>query len=230
MQLISGLDLSAYWISNLAFDMFKAIIPCVITIGLMYAFGLDYQWVWLLFLLFPMGIIPFSYVTSFLFSSENIAQTVTIFLHFVISGIGAIVASILRMISSTYAVGDALVWVFKIIPSYTLTDAIMYQATISRLKLIRPELDKPDTDINAIGGDILIVCLHCIVWTIVLILIEARAFRCLDSVFNLCRGKKIAERTDLVLDEDVTEEEIRVASSHPDQIKVRVNKFRKVYT
>ena len=41
MQLISGLDLSAYWISNLAFDLFKAIIPCAIVIGLMYAFGLD---------------------------------------------------------------------------------------------------------------------------------------------------------------------------------------------
>ena len=41
MQLISGLDLSAYWISNLAFDIFKSVIPCVIVIGLMYAFGLD---------------------------------------------------------------------------------------------------------------------------------------------------------------------------------------------
>lgn len=140
----------------------------------------------------------------------------TIFLHFVISGIGAIVASILRLISSTYSVGDALVWVFKIIPSYTLTDSIMYQATIARLKIIRPELDKPDTDINAIGGDILIICLHGIFWTIVLILIESRALNCLSGIFNLCRGRKIPERTDLVLDEDVTEEEIRVASSHPD--------------
>ena len=41
MQLISGLDLSAYWISNLCFDIVKAIIPSAIVIGLMYAFGLE---------------------------------------------------------------------------------------------------------------------------------------------------------------------------------------------
>lgn len=165
-----------------------------------------------------------------MFQSENISQTVTIFLHFVISGIGAIVAAILRMISSTYAVGDALVWVFKIIPSYPLTDAIMYQAIKSRLVIIRPDLNKPDTDINAIGGDILLSCVHAVFWTVMLILIETRALRCLGNVFNLCRGRKINERTDLVLDEDVVEEENRVAKLEPDQIKVRVDKFRKVYT
>lgn len=126
MQLISGMSLPAYWISNLLFDIVKSIIPCAIVIGLMYAFDLGYDYVWILFLLFPIGVIPFTYVTSFMFSSENIAQTVTIFLHFVIAGIGAIVASILRFIDSTFEVGDALVWVFKIVPSYCLTDSIMY--------------------------------------------------------------------------------------------------------
>ena len=41
MQIISGLNISAYWISNIIFDMVKAIIPCAITIGLMYAFSVD---------------------------------------------------------------------------------------------------------------------------------------------------------------------------------------------
>lgn len=40
MQLISGMDLGAYWLSNLCFDFSKAIIPCAITIGLFYAFDL----------------------------------------------------------------------------------------------------------------------------------------------------------------------------------------------
>lgn len=41
MQLISGLSLPAYWVTNLCFDIVKAIIPSVIVIGLMYAFGLE---------------------------------------------------------------------------------------------------------------------------------------------------------------------------------------------
>jgi hypothetical protein len=48
--------------------------------------------------MFPIAVVPFTYVSSFLFSSENIAQTVTIFTNFVFSGIGAIAVFILRVI------------------------------------------------------------------------------------------------------------------------------------
>jgi ATP-binding cassette, subfamily A (ABC1), member 3 len=41
MQLISGMSLSAYWVSNYIFDIIKALIPVVIVIGLMYAFNLN---------------------------------------------------------------------------------------------------------------------------------------------------------------------------------------------
>lgn len=95
--------------------------------------------------------------------------------------------------------------------------------------LIRPELKHPDEDINALGGDILLSCIHGIFWTIVLILIETRALRCLDVIFRPCRGRRIPERTDLALDEDVVEEENRVVNSSPEDMRVRVSKFRKVY-
>lgn len=67
------MNLSAYWISNYIFDILKAEIPMGIVIGLMYAFNLNYDGVWVIFLLFPIGVIPFTYVTSFIFSNENIA-------------------------------------------------------------------------------------------------------------------------------------------------------------
>jgi hypothetical protein len=38
MQLISGMSLSAYWISNMLFDVVKGIIPSALVIGLIYAF------------------------------------------------------------------------------------------------------------------------------------------------------------------------------------------------
>jgi len=168
-------------------------------------------------------------VTSFFFSSENIAQTVTIFLHFVIAGIGAIVASILRLIDSTAEIGDVLVWVFKIIPTYSLTNGIMYQSLKDTLAVLRPSTKVDDLDINAMGGDILLLCMHGVFWTLILIMIEARVFRKLDGLFNICRGKKIPPKTDLKLDEDVIEEENRVEAANKDNMKVRVNKFRKTY-
>jgi hypothetical protein len=67
------MSLSAYWISNLIFDIFKGLIPSAIIIGLIYAYDLGWNNSWVMFLLYPFGVIPFSYVTSFLFSTENIA-------------------------------------------------------------------------------------------------------------------------------------------------------------
>jgi len=44
-----------------------------IVIGLMYAFNLKYDNVWILFLLYPIGTIPFTYASSFIFTNENVA-------------------------------------------------------------------------------------------------------------------------------------------------------------
>jgi ATP-binding cassette subfamily A (ABC1) protein 3 len=41
MQLISGMSLSSYWISNYIFDILKAEITMGIAIGLFYAFGVN---------------------------------------------------------------------------------------------------------------------------------------------------------------------------------------------
>lgn len=95
------MNLGSYWISNYIYDIIKAEIPMAVVIGLMYAFDLNYDNVWILFLLFPIGVVPFTYATSFVFQNENVAQTVTIFLHFVFSGIGGIVVFVLRIIDST---------------------------------------------------------------------------------------------------------------------------------
>jgi ATP-binding cassette subfamily A (ABC1) protein 3 len=40
IQLISGMSLTAYWVSNLLFDIFRGLIPSAIVIGFSYAFDL----------------------------------------------------------------------------------------------------------------------------------------------------------------------------------------------
>ena len=63
----------------------------------------------------------------------------TIFIHFVFAGILAIIAGVLRVIPETWALGDLLVGILKIMPSYCLTDSIMWGATKDRLKVIRTD-------------------------------------------------------------------------------------------
>ena len=63
----------------------------------------------------------------------------------------------------------------------------------------------------------------------ILVLIEARAFRWVDRCLSCFNGKVVQPRTDLVLDIDVVDEEERVEALSKDKVKVRVNKFRKGY-
>lgn len=144
MQWISGLNMSAYWISNYIFDICKAYVTVGLIIALLYIFNLNYTHVWILFLLYPWGVIPFTYASSFIFSSELVAQTVTIFTHFVMSGIGSIVVFILRIIPQTEHIGDLLMWVFKICPSFCLTNTIMFASSKSTLQLARPNVNVND--------------------------------------------------------------------------------------
>jgi ATP-binding cassette subfamily A (ABC1) protein 3 len=230
MQMISGMSLPAYWVANYLFDIIKSIIPSAVVIGLIYAFDLKYDNVWILFLLYPIGVIPFTYVTSFVFAGENVAQTVTIFAHFVFAGIGGIVVFILRLIDSTRDAGDIMLWVFKIMPSFCLTNSIMFASSRDTIINVREDLSSDTFDIWNMGGDILALGVHFIFWTIILIIIESSncssCKRCPDKL----KKNQVPYNKDLNLDEDVIEEEQRVASISPEGMRVRVNGFRKVYT
>lgn len=179
--------------------------------------------------MFPLGVIPFTYATSFIFSSENIAQTVTIFMHFVFAGIGGIVVFILRIIESTYEVGDILLWVFKIIPSFCLTNSVMFASSKDRLSLLRPGVPTEDFALENMGGDLLILGIHFVAWTIFVLLVEIGAFNWLKYLL-FCIKRNVPPKQDLDLDEDVVEEEKRVEETPKDHLKVRVHKFRKVYS
>jgi ABC-type multidrug transport system fused ATPase/permease subunit len=226
------MSLASYWISNLIFDLFKGMIPSAIVIGLIYAYNMEWDNTRLLFILYPVGVIPFTYVSSFLFSSETVATNITIFVHFVFGGIGSIIVFILGLLESTWAAGDLLQQVLQLIPSFCLTDAIMFDSTKARVFLLRPNMKKDsDWDITLLGGNVLALCLHFTVWLIVLLLIELGAFNCFNKFINVLGKNRIPAKTSqqLALDEDVIEEEERVAQMDPSQLKVRVHKFRKIY-
>ena len=165
---------------------------------------------WRVFLLYPLGIVPFTYATSFLFTSDHVAQTVTIFLHFAFGGIGAITTFILRCIDSTFTVGDRLHNWLKIIPSFCLTNSIMFSSSKDRLYSVRPDLRADDLDLSLIGGDMLGLGMHCVGWCLVLIAIEAGAFTWLGKTLILMSKNRIEPKEGLELDEDVRAEEVRV--------------------
>jgi hypothetical protein len=71
IQLISGMNLPAYWISNMIADICKIYVPILFIVITSFCFKLDGDGVWILFLLFPPAIVPFTYATSFLFTNDT---------------------------------------------------------------------------------------------------------------------------------------------------------------
>ena len=107
MQLISGMNLSSYWVSNYIFDLIKSYITISTILILMEIFNIHYDYVWIAFLLYPLALIPFTYVCSFILVNENFAQTFTVFMHFSASGVGVILVFFLRIMRRTLTLGDS---------------------------------------------------------------------------------------------------------------------------
>lgn len=123
------MSLPGYWASNLVFDIFMAYIPIALIILLMNVFSVSYEGAWVLLMLYPPAIVPFTYVTSFLFKSDINAQIVTLFLHFISGGLFVILVYVLQYIPVSMSIGDPLRWVCCIFPPFCVTHGILFSAS-----------------------------------------------------------------------------------------------------
>lgn len=80
-------------------------------------------------MLYPIAIVPFTYVTSFAFTNDTVAQIATLFLHFMIGGILPTVVFALQNITTTVNAGDALRWWFTPIPTFCVGQGIVFSST-----------------------------------------------------------------------------------------------------
>ena len=128
-QLLSGMSLAGYWVSNLIFDILMAYVPILLIVILTFAFGKNYEGTWVLYLLFPPAIVPFTYVTSFAFKSDINAQIMTLFIHFSAGCLGTAIVFTLQQIPIAMHWGDSLRWFFTIIPSFCVTHGILWSAS-----------------------------------------------------------------------------------------------------
>jgi len=67
------MSLPAYWISNMIADLIKVYIPILLMVIISKIFNVNYKGVWVLFLLLPLALVPFTYITSFIFKNDTSA-------------------------------------------------------------------------------------------------------------------------------------------------------------
>ena len=150
MQVISGMSLSAYWLVNIFFDIFKMMLPMILICFLLFVFQLkEYYQSIFIFLAFPFGVVPFTHATSFLFQSEWSAQFFTVGLNLLVMIFGPMTVYIFMFVSENpddILFGYALNKFLRIIPSYNVSKTLLFCGTkkILERKMNTEDLNFPD--------------------------------------------------------------------------------------
>ena len=91
------MKITAFWIGNSIVDFLKLQPLVLITVACFFVLDMGMESAYITFLIFPIGVLPFTYVTSFLFSSESSAQTFTMALNFFTIGVLSTVVFQMRL-------------------------------------------------------------------------------------------------------------------------------------
>lgn len=230
LQLISGMQLKAYWVGNYIFDFARMELLSISVVCLLAMFGLGHETSHLLLVMLPVGAIPFTYASSFIFTSDSGAQTLTIFLHFFILAIASVAIFSLRIIATLQESGDFLHLVLHVVPTYALGSTMYCDLSCEDLANSRksplatgPELDADKWAFPNAPWDILSLFLHFFFWWSLILLIEKGLFKCLKFDPN---GQVSNEAQNL--DDDVEREADRVTAEGCKDI-IQVHNFKKVF-
>ena len=87
-------------------------------------FNMNIEYANLFLFMYPLAIIPYSYVSSFLFVDDTTAQIITLFTHFIAGALLMLTVYVLQIVPITGNAGDALRYVGMLFPSFCVTNGI----------------------------------------------------------------------------------------------------------
>jgi len=177
-QVISGVSLIAYWIANSLIELIKSCTPVCISIGMIYAFGVDLPYAWAMMIGYMFTIVPFTYATTFFFNNESTAQVGTLIIHVFCGAILGPVMQVFFIFENTRQLSKVLTWILRIVPSFCLSAGIRLASTVESNALVEGKM-KPDPPLdikNAAGGDLLFLGIDFAVFVAAIIVIESRIY------------------------------------------------------
>ena len=203
MQIISGMNVCSYWIVNLVYDILKMEVPMVLCCVLLYYFELvEYFPAMTVFVAYPIGVVPFTHATSFLFQSEWSAQFFTVGLNLIVMIFGPLTVYVFMFNSATHEdvyFGDNLNYWLRVIPSYNVSKTLLFCGTrkILARNMKDPLLNYPqDIDLerwsyNNQLGDLYALVGHAAAGCVLIIIFEAIVYRncwarCFYVIFQCC--------------------------------------------
>ena len=115
---ISGVNIIAYWLINFLFELVKYYITGGICVFILWIFDYVPRYLYILYLLYGLPMITFTYLLSFFFSTESSAQNFMILFNLIIGSLGSVVVIMLRAIEKSTDAAKVVAYFLRIIPSF----------------------------------------------------------------------------------------------------------------
>jgi len=230
-QVITGVSLTAYWTANSVIDTLKGLIPCAISLGLIYIFDIGLEEGWILMVIYCFTIIPFTYAMSFLFSKENVAQTFTLLFHFFISVAVIVIVSIFRVYESTRSAGKIIQWIFRIVPSFALSDGVCTIFSKELYAMLEGKAVEENLSFAVIGGNVLLLSIFFPLSILAIAFFESSWYA---SLVRCCKPAKVEnsefmmEKHQLVLREEKYCNSVSLKDNPPAVLARQLSKVYKV--
>eukprot|EP00457_Paulinella_chromatophora_P000227 gb/GEZN01000227.1/.p1 GENE.gb/GEZN01000227.1/~~gb/GEZN01000227.1/.p1 ORF type:complete len:1777 (-),score=227.45 gb/GEZN01000227.1/:107-5437(-) len=234
LQTVSGVRTLSYWLSMYLWDALNFIITgglCALVV-LLYnnpSFTEDgnFSLLCLLFLLYGLAVIPFTYCWTFAFRSASSAQGVMIMIYILGGIILVIVDFTLYIIPKTREANDKYIrYMFRILPNYCLGDAIFFMSVngISGGLFADSNWNK-----EIAGWDVIFLAVQPVVYFLLTLALEFASHK--NSWLYWCYNNisSNGQARSLVNDPDVLAERERVQTGHTCDDIIQIRGLRKVF-
>jgi ATP-binding cassette, subfamily A (ABC1), member 3 len=241
-QLISGISIPIYWISNWIWDMctyqFTAWLMIIVITSLpdtdQLSKGDALGATIALFLLFAPGITSFTYLQCFLLNKSTAAQIVVLFTTFVTGIILAIAGTVLRLIGSTSDIYlNYLRILFCFFPPFAIADGLLNLAVIDFFSFIELGGTRKYSpfDWNITGLNLVMLVVIGLSYFILTVVIDYLLARGIIQQYFVRTAQVPVVEDQTERDEDVQAEEIRVSSGIATQdSSILLTDVKKVYS
>jgi ATP-binding cassette subfamily A (ABC1) protein 3 len=233
-QIVSGGSKFSYWTSIYITDLVKFLFPGLSFIIIIAVVGVEIPLFWLFDILCILSILPFTYFATFILRKESVARNVIRIVHIFAGGAMApIVFGFMQGGKGLRIVGHILRWAFVWNPTFTFSNGLI---TVLIGQISDPGASKYRLfTFEKALGDLIFLCIQFFFYFIMVLLIEnrfyvnriGRAIRMMN--YEQVPGMDMENPVNPAVDQDVQEEENRVASLSPEELEVRTYLLNKVY-
>ena len=180
---ISGVSIFAYWLINFLFELVKYYFTAGLCLLILWAFDFIPDYFYILYLLYGPPMIIITYLTSFFFNSEAVAQNFLILFNLVFGSLGSTVVIMLRAIDKSTNAAKVAAYIIRIIPSFAFGygyNLLLNGKLILFIDYSIEYLTKPKSiyiSLKYAGSDALYLGCTFIVYIICIIIIEINAYK-----------------------------------------------------